>query len=135
MIVDCFIFYNEDELLNYRLNILQDIVDVFVLVESTRTFTGKPKKLYFEKEKFKERIIHIVVDDFPFTEPTKEQVWKNEKFQRNCIQRGLDQLTLNDNDILIFSDVDEIPDPNTLKSLKTFHFEDIYSLEIGRAHV
>ena len=43
-IVDCFIFYNEIELLNYRLNILYDIVDYFIIVESTSTFTGYKKK-------------------------------------------------------------------------------------------
>jgi len=129
-IIDCFIFYNENNLLNYRLNILQDVVDYFVIVESTMTFTGKPKELYFKKEMLGERIIHIVVDDFPFpNNPTKEQVLKNEKFQRNCITRGLDKLILNENDILIFSDIDEIPDPKTLEKLKSFNFDGIYSLE------
>jgi len=128
-IIDCFIFYNEVDLLKYRLNILENVVDYFVIVESTRTFTGKPKELYFKKEMFNQNIIHIVVDDFPFLEPTKEQVWKNEKFQRNCITRGLDQLNLNNNDILIFSDVDEIPDPNTLNLLRNFNFDGIYALE------
>jgi beta-1,4-mannosyl-glycoprotein beta-1,4-N-acetylglucosaminyltransferase len=128
-IVDCFIFYNEIDMLEYRLRTLKDVVDYFILVESTRTFTGKPKILYFQENKhlFSDfNIIHIIIDDFPFIEPTKEQVWENEKFQRNCITRGLEQLTLNDNDILIFSDVDEIPDPETIK---TSNIDSIYSLE------
>ena len=130
-IIDCFIFYNEDNLLNYRLNLLENVVDYFVIVESTMTFTGKPKEIHsFSDFKLKDRIIHIVVDDFPFpNNPTKEQIWKNEKFQRNCITRGLDKLILNENDILIFSDLDEIPDPKTLEKLKDFNFDGIYSLE------
>ena len=46
-IIDCFIFYNEVDLLTYRLNILNDIVDYFVLVESTHTHVGKPKQLFY----------------------------------------------------------------------------------------
>jgi len=136
-IIDCFTFYNELELLSYRLNILQDVVDYFIIIESTLTHIGKPKKLYFqenkhlfEKENFFERIIHIVVDDFPFKYPnidiSKNQQWENEKFQRNCITRGLDKLTLYDNDVIIISDLDEIPDPNTIKNTNSF---DIACLE------
>ena len=46
-VFDCFPFYNELDLLEIRLNILNDVVDYFVLTESTRTFTGKPKPLYY----------------------------------------------------------------------------------------
>jgi beta-1,4-mannosyl-glycoprotein beta-1,4-N-acetylglucosaminyltransferase len=87
-IIDCFIFYNEIDLLTYRLNILNDIVDKFVIVESTYTFSGKEKKLYFNEnkhlfEKFNEKIIHIIVDNIPFKYPNinyknKEQ-WVNEE--------------------------------------------------------
>ena len=73
-IIDCFIFYNELELLTYRINILNDVVDYFVIVESTHTFIGKEKKLYFDEnknlfEKFKKKIIYIIVDDFPYKYP------------------------------------------------------------------
>ena len=124
-IVDCFIFYNEIEMLNYRLELLKDVVDYFVIVESTRTFIGKPKDLYLNVKN--DKIIHIVVDDLPFLNPSKSEIWKNEKFQRNCIARGLEQITLNPDDIIIISDVDEIPDPETLKCLN-FPF-DCYALE------
>ena len=121
-IIDCFTFYNEMELLEYRLNLLKDVVDYFVLVESTHTFVANSKKLYFEENKhlFKNyNIIHIIVDDFPFKEnPTKDQVWINEKFQRNCIKRGLDLLNLNDIDIITITDLDEIPDPNILLKIR-----------------
>ena len=48
-IYDCFIFYNELNLLNMRLHELNSIVDKFVLVEATRTFTNKPKELFYKK--------------------------------------------------------------------------------------
>ena len=51
-VIDCFIFYNELDLLDYRLNILKEVVDYFVIVESTHTFVGKEKELYFNKDKY-----------------------------------------------------------------------------------
>jgi beta-1,4-mannosyl-glycoprotein beta-1,4-N-acetylglucosaminyltransferase len=126
-IVDCFIFYNELDLLNYRLNILNDYVDYFVLVEATHSFVGKEKSLFYQenKELFKEfnhKIIHIVVDDFSHKYPNinieNGEQWNNEIFQRNCIKRGLDKLKLNDDDIFTVTDLDEIPDPKLLQKIK-----------------
>ena len=120
MLIDCFIFYNEIDLLRYRLNLLRGVVDYFVLVESRYTFVGKPKELYFEnnKELFKDfKIKVITVDDIPYLNPTKEQVWKNEKYQRNCISHAFDDI--GSDDYIMISDVDEIPDPTTLKIIKS----------------
>lgn len=125
-IVDCFIFYNELDLLNYRLNILNDVVDYFVVVESTHTFVGKEKKLYFNENKnlfgkFKDKMIHIIVNEFLYIYPNinyNNDQWENEKYQRNCIARGIQQLSLTHDDIIIISDLDEIPDPNTLQKIK-----------------
>ena len=86
MIFDSFTFYNEKYLLTYRLNLLSDIVDFFVIVESTHTHTAKSKILFFNEikhrfENFSEKIIHIIVDDFPYTNPlglSIDQVWCNE---------------------------------------------------------
>jgi len=127
-IVDCFIFYNELELLTYRLNILSTIVDYFVIVESTRTFTGKEKPLFFDENKsqfdnFKDKIIHVIVEDLPHKYSNinfnKNEQWTNEYCQRNAIERGLNNISnLNNNDIIIISDVDEIPDSNTLDKIK-----------------
>lgn len=131
-IIDCFIFYNETDLLKYRINLLKNVVTHFVIIESTHTFTGNPKSLHFNKELYKnENIIYIVVDDFPYIFPDaiKSETWKNEKFQRNCITRGLEQIKLKDNDVIIISDLDEIPDPDTLSIIKTSYFKGIYALE------
>ena len=126
-IIDCFIFYNEFDMINYRLNVLNDIVDFFIIVESTHTFSGKEKKIYSDEltelfGKFKDKIVHIIVDDMPFKYPNinfnKNEQWKNEIHQRNCIKRGLDKLNIFDEDFIIIADVDEIPDPRTLQLIK-----------------
>jgi beta-1,4-mannosyl-glycoprotein beta-1,4-N-acetylglucosaminyltransferase len=155
-IIDCFMFYNETELLTYRLHTLKYLVDYFVIVESTHTHQGKEKKLYSNDilelfETFRHQIIHIVVDDFPHKYPnidySKNEQWINENYQRNCIKRGIDRLLLNDNDVLIISDLDEIPDPRTLDDIRTslirvqfnrlemdFYFYNLYTL-CPRKHI
>ena len=126
-IIDCFIFYNELDMLTYRLNILNNIVDYFVLVESMHTFVGKEKPLFYQEnkhlfEKFNHKIIHIIVDDFPHKYHNisfeKKEQWNNEKFQRNCISRGIDKLELNNDDLIIIADVDEIPKIKLLENIK-----------------
>lgn len=141
-IIDCFIFYNEIDLLTYRLNVLNDIVDYFVIVESTHTFVGKEKKLFFNEnknlfEKFKEKIVHIIVDDFPYKYPNINiyvdgDQWANENFQRNAISRGLDCISnLNVDDLIIIADLDEIPDARTLSNIKNGNIiVDINTLEL-----
>ena len=127
-IVDCFIFYNEFDLLTYRLNLLNDVVDYFVLVESRHTFVGKEKPLYYNEnkqlfERFNHKIIHVIIDDFPHKYPNinieNGEQWTNERFQRNCISRGIDKLKLNPTDIITITDVDEILNPSILENIKT----------------
>jgi len=67
-IYDAFLFFNELDLLEIRLNILNEYVDYFVIVEAVETFSGLPKKLFYEEnkarfEKFKHKIIHYVVTE------------------------------------------------------------------------
>ena len=118
MLYDCFLFYNEIDMLKYRLNLLKETVDCFVILEATHTFAGNPKELYFKKEDFLEyNILHVLIDDFPYLDhPTKDQVWKNEKYQRNCMSRIFNELQ--PDDYILINDVDEIPDPETLKTIK-----------------
>jgi beta-1,4-mannosyl-glycoprotein beta-1,4-N-acetylglucosaminyltransferase len=113
-VYDCFTFFNEMDLLEIRLNELDQVVDYFVVVESTRTFQKQPKPLYLNIDderivKFKNKIIHIVVDDFPnfFTHWRVPKTWDYENHQRNAIARGL--VNAKPDDIIIVSDVDEIP--------------------------
>jgi|TARA_B110001452_G_C15205569_1_gene418230 beta-1,4-mannosyl-glycoprotein beta-1,4-N-acetylglucosaminyltransferase len=128
-IIDSFIFYNELDLLEYRLSILNEYVDYFILVESSYTFTGKPKKLYYQEnkdrfDKFNHKIIHINVTNPPFIFPNinynANNQWRNEYHQRCQIALGINKLIpyLNNEDIIITSDVDEIPNPNILQNIK-----------------
>ena len=123
MIYDCFSFFNELDLLEIRLNTLNDVVDKFILVESPFTHTGNQKPLYYKENirrfaKFNDRIIHVVVNDFPEMSDemtTREKAWTRENWQRNAIIRGLPQDIKND-DILLISDLDEIPSPEHVKT-------------------
>src|SRR4029077_1834400 len=87
MIVDCFTFFNELELLEIRLKELGEVVDKFVLVESTLTFQGKPKPLFFRDNAsrfapFQSKIDHVIVDM-----PETDDPWVREGFQRNSFKR------------------------------------------------
>jgi hypothetical protein len=106
-VYDCFLFFNEFELLKIRLDEMSPYVDKFVLVEAEETFRGDPKPLYFAEnshlfEEYKDKIIHIVVsghyeDDARF---------HRERHQRNQILKGLAECKKSD--IIMISDVDEI---------------------------
>lgn len=116
MIYDTFMFFNELELLELRLNELSQVVDKFVLVEATRTFTNKPKPLYYAENKerfskFNDRIIHIVVED----SPNSDNPWVLDRFQKNCIIRGLQNAR--PDDIILISDADEIPRAETIRDV------------------
>lgn len=117
-IFDCFKFFNELELLELRLSELYDTVDYFVLVESTKTHTGKEKKLFFDEnkvlfQKYLDKIIHVIVKDLPDYNPN--DIWIAENFQRDCIMRGLIGKAKHGDKILI-SDIDEIPNTEVIKS-------------------
>mgnify|MGYP001456492360 FL=1 len=112
-IYDCFQFFNEETILDLRLNILEESVNFFVIVESTTDHQGNEKKLNFDINKFKKfqkKIIYVVVEDTLDT-IKKPHIGQNslvERHQRNSITRGLKNCS--DNDLVIISDVDEIPD-------------------------
>jgi beta-1,4-mannosyl-glycoprotein beta-1,4-N-acetylglucosaminyltransferase len=120
-IYDCFQYFNEDHILDMRLNILNEYVDYFVISESTKTHQGREKKLNFNInnfKKFKNKIIYIVADY-----KKKEEVQNHkggeslvEQHQRNSLSKGL--LGANDNDLIILSDSDEIPDLSKLNLIK-----------------
>tara|TARA_Y100000590_G_scaffold245650_1_gene276020 strand:+ start:480 stop:1370 length:891 start_codon:yes stop_codon:yes gene_type:complete len=134
-IFDCFMFFDEEMLLDFRLNYLNDYVDKFVVVESSYTHSGEKRKLLFDINKFKKfekKISYIVVDQEPpgiskisdkDDEDTKNSKYilnaaKRENFQRDCIQQGLKEA--DPQDIVLISDLDEIPnlEKNSLKNIK-----------------
>ena len=133
-IYDCFMFFDEEMLLDFRLNYLNNYVNKFVITESTYTHSGEKRKLLFDINKFKKfenKIIYIIVDKEPNgvlkvldtdNEETKNSKYilnaaKRENFQRDCIQEGLK--SADPKDIVLISDVDEIPnlEQNSLNNI------------------
>ena len=142
-VYDIFTFFNELELLQIRLNVLDKHVDHFVLIESTETFSGKPKELFYEKNKhlfnkWKDKIIHHIIDDVPKDQedlrlrlknpslsildkdiiqnsltsdniPKGQVHWFKEFYQKESIKKAL--IELSPDDICFVSDVDEIWNP------------------------
>ena len=123
-IFDCFMYYDEDLILDLRLNYLNKYVDKFIIVESTYTHSGQNRKLLFDIKKFskfKDKINYIILDKPPVdlfiinTSDTDHQknskiilnAVKRENLQRNTISKGLNLASLDD--MVIISDVDEIP--------------------------
>ena len=115
-IYDCFLYWDEDLLLDLRLNILNDYVDFFVVVEGNKTWQNNFKKFKFDLDKFKkfrEKIIYIQVEDMP----GGVNPWVRENFQRNCIERGLKDAQ--NDDLIVISDLDEIPNPEKISKFET----------------
>ena len=123
-IFDCFMYFDEEVVLDVRLNTLNKHVDYFVIVESKFTHKGEQRNLRFNLskfEKFKEKIIYLVYDQQPKEieeinnqdnkdEIARKSLWNaiyRENGQRNFIKNGL--IEAKENDIILISDVDEIP--------------------------
>ena len=123
-IFDCFMYFDEEVVLDVRLNTLNEFVDYFVIVESKFTHKGDPRNLKFNHkkfEKFKDKIIYIVYEQEPKeieiinsndseNEKSRKYIFNaiyRENGQRNHIEKGLE--LANQNVIILISDVDEIP--------------------------
>lgn len=142
-IYDCFMFNNENLILDIRLNVLNNYVDYFVIVESIYDHAGNKKKLNFKIEKFnnfKEKIIYIIVKKMPIKVKSfyykKKLFHENhvrDQFQRNQILRGLKKASKND--LIIISDIDEIPNLSKIdfKKIKkcTIFFQKVYRLKLN----
>jgi len=114
-IFDCFSYWDEDLLLELRLNILNEYIDYFVIVEGNKTWQNNSKKLRFNLknfEKFENKIIYVPVEDMP----DGDDPYKRENFQRNCINRGL--TSASEDDLILISDLDEIPNPKKINEFK-----------------
>ena len=123
-IFDCFMYFDEDLILDARLNILDKYVDFFIIVESKYNHKGEKRSLKLDLEKFKKfknKIKYLVIEDLPNNLEaitgqdfgvTKEHKFinnavKRENFQRDFIKKGLDEAQ--DEDFILISDLDEIP--------------------------
>ena len=132
-IYDCFMYFDEDLLLDIRLNALDKYVKKFVITEATYTHNGSKKKLNFNIQKFskfRNKIEYIIVDKQPenIRELTEKDSFKTKEeklilngmardyFQRENLKKGLENL--NEEDLVIISDLDEIPNLENLNSNK-----------------
>ena len=123
-IFDCFMYFDEEIVLDVRLNTLNEFVDYFVIVESRFNHKGDQRELRFDHkkfEKFKHKIIYLVFEESPkeieIIESNDDEEEKSRKYifnaayrengQRNYIEKGL--IDAKENDIVLISDVDEIP--------------------------
>ncbi len=117
-IYDCFSYWDEDLLLDLRLHILNDYVDYFVIIEGNKTWQNNSKDFRFDINKFKKfknKIIYEQVKDMP----DGDDPYLRENHQRNCISRAIQDAE--ENDIIIISDLDEIPNPKKIKIFKPKH--------------
>jgi len=120
-VIDVFPFFNELDILEIRLNILDPYVDCFILSEATKTFSGLDKPLYYQEnkerfEKFNHKIIHNIVED---TTSPDLHPYQRDVFQKDNIKKVvLDNVS--DEDAIIWSDVDEVPNPNAIEQIESF---------------
>ncbi len=150
-LIDCFMYYDEDMMLDIRLNILDKFVSNFIICEANFHHNGTKRELKFDIRKFskfKDKIIYI-----PLTEQPKEikeikdtdsQLVKNSKildnallrenFQRNHLQSKIKNF--HENDLIIISDLDEIPNLEkfTYKAKITFFIQKMYYYKLNLIH-
>ena len=130
MVYDLIPFFNEIDILKLRLGILDPYVDKFIIEEATTTFSGEPKELCFERNKdlfreYLDKITYIVVDEDKDFKVTHERDY----FQKNHLIQGLEQVSATPEDVIIFGDADEIPNPAVLKDIvENFDNTKVYHL-------
>ena len=112
-------YFDDDLVLDIRLNTLNKYVDHFVIAEATMDHAGNKKKLNFDMKnfiKFKDKINYFVVEDLPKNVESIKKNWHpahmRDQFQRNALERGYKHF--DDEDLIMISDVDEIPNPTKI---------------------
>ena len=129
MIFDCVPFFNELDILKLRMQIMAPYVDFFVIEEASVTFSGEPKQMIFAENRhlfaeYEKKIRYVAVEDSPMEGVTTHE---RDKYQKNQLLRALSDCR--PDDIIIFSDVDEIPNPETLvRLIEAFEPGNIYHL-------
>ena len=135
-IFDCFMYFDEDVVLDVRLNFLNEFVDKFVIIESRYNHKGEKRQPLFNINKFasfKNKIEYILTEEIPKEiesikkDDSKNEIykktilnaWKRENLQRNQISQGI--VSASSEDWIIVSDLDEIPDLNKINLKKINH--------------
>ena len=146
MIIDAFTFFNEKELVELRVKYLSEIVDCFLIVEADHTHTGKKKNWNFPKvlngtlKNYSSKIqYHQMKVDLEKAETEQDprykslkgslsntgRSWKVENMQRNFIKEAYKKSLTSDDDIIIISDLDEIPSKDKISFIKSCDFKKI----------
>ncbi len=139
-IFDCTTFYSEHLMLDVRFNILNEKVDKFIVVESLFSHSGKPKKLNFDiknYQKFKDKINYIIIENEPEGLIVNQNLSSAEKRLNSLkrVEQSYDYIAeslndVQDNDLIILSDNDEIPNLNSKQFLNSkkniFIFEQLF---------
>lgn len=156
-VIDCFLFFQELDLLEMRFRYLNEVVDQFIVVEACQTFTGSSKRFVFEENKerfakYAEKIVYYKIeesfDDWPsimrclekrhdVTSQIVSEIMQNhnhydkgilhwvlDTYHRECIRYPLDA-NANDDDLVLLSDLDEIPTRNSVNFLKRQRQKDL----------
>ena len=153
MIIDAFTFFNEKELVELRIKYLGDIVDCFLVVEADVTHTGKKKPWNFPEvlknklNKYSNKIKYYQMKvDLEKAETEQDprykslkgslsntgRSWKVENMQRNFIKEAYKKISSND-DIIIISDLDEIPSKEKISFIKSCDFKSIAPIALGQS--
>ncbi len=127
-------YFDEDLVLDIRLNTLDKIVDKFVIAEATKDHAGQEKKLNFDIRnfaKFKNKIEYLVIDNLPSSVKSNKKDWHEnhirDQFQRNSLEKGYKDC--NPEDWIMISDIDEIPNPNKINE---FNIKNKYACFLQR---
>jgi len=136
-VFDVFLFCYELDILEIRLNILDPYVDYFVISESRQTHSGIEKELYYQNnkkrfEKFNDKIIYNIIEE-PLQEDldvvsklydvSSNKFYQRDAYEKDVIKKFLEK-HCNDDDIIIWSDLDEVPNPEVLSELNSFYQSD-----------
>jgi len=127
-------YFDDDLVLDIRLNTLNKYVDQFIIAEATLDHAGNEKKLNFNIKnfiKFKDKINYLVIEDLPKNVESIKKEWHlahvRDQFQRNSLERGYKNF--DDEDLIMISDVDEIPNP---KKISEFNVKNQYACFIQK---
>ena len=128
-IFDCVTFFRENYITNLRFEILNDVVNYFVVCESQFDHLGKKKSFNFKlkNKKFKNKIIYIRMFD---KLPSSYSPWERQAYQRDYMLKNINKAQ--PQDYIFFSDPDEIPNP---KILKNFILKKKYAIFLQKHYI
>jgi beta-1,4-mannosyl-glycoprotein beta-1,4-N-acetylglucosaminyltransferase len=135
MLVDCFPYFNEKELLELRINVLKDYVDGFIIADADRTHRGEPKEFTCQSTVNQLGLPEELIEVLRVSLPSAEEVadpWFRERGQRDALATALKLFP--EDTVFICSDCDEIPNPEKLLEAQEYlkeHNDQILGLNMS----